>query len=230
MKVPVATSARAVGLGQLLGRRRRRKHERKQEEAERHAEAGAEHAAEAEDREPAPEAAHVMALRLVCRIVYGTSVARSRACQLSSRCVITMRDPRCLHRRLRPMQSPALTCTGDAGGMAGNQQNPAGGMHEISGRPCWRVDRAFRGLLAAPALAQAQAWPSRTITLVVPFAAGGGTDAIARVVAEKLAARLRPAGGGREQGRRRERDRHRLRRQGRARRLHAADDHQQRAW
>src|SRR6188508_445671 len=35
-----------------------------------------------------------------------------------------------------------------------------------------------------------QTWPSRTITLVVPFAAGGGTDAIGRVVAEKLAARL----------------------------------------
>ena len=41
---------------------------------------------------------------------------------------------------------------------------------------------------ASPALAQA--WPARSITLVVPFAAGGGTDAIARVMAEKLAARL----------------------------------------
>ena len=38
--------------------------------------------------------------------------------------------------------------------------------------------------------AAAQTWPSRTITLVVPFAAGGGTDAIGRVIAEKLAARL----------------------------------------
>src|SRR6185436_768927 len=38
--------------------------------------------------------------------------------------------------------------------------------------------------------ASAQSWPSRAITLVVPFAAGGGTDAIGRVIAEKLSARL----------------------------------------
>ena len=45
-------------------------------------------------------------------------------------------------------------------------------------------------VLSASPSALAQAWPSRTVTLVVPFAAGGGTDAIARVAAEKLAARL----------------------------------------
>jgi tripartite-type tricarboxylate transporter receptor subunit TctC len=44
--------------------------------------------------------------------------------------------------------------------------------------------------LALHTLAAAQSWPSRPITLVVPFTAGGGTDAIARVVAEKLAPRL----------------------------------------
>ena len=44
--------------------------------------------------------------------------------------------------------------------------------------------------LLFPTFAAAQNWPSRTVTLVVPFAAGGGTDAIARVVAEKLAPRL----------------------------------------
>ena len=39
--------------------------------------------------------------------------------------------------------------------------------------------------LAAPALAQ-DAWPSRPVTLVVPWAAGGSTDAVARILAQRL--------------------------------------------
>ncbi len=39
---------------------------------------------------------------------------------------------------------------------------------------------------AAPALAQAGNWPAKTVTVVVPYAAGGGTDIIARTVAQRL--------------------------------------------
>ena len=38
--------------------------------------------------------------------------------------------------------------------------------------------------------AQAQSYPSRTITLVVPFPPGGGVDALARIVAERLTGAL----------------------------------------
>ena len=38
--------------------------------------------------------------------------------------------------------------------------------------------------------ASAQSWPSRPVTIVVPFVAGSGTDTITRIVSEKLAARI----------------------------------------
>ncbi|MGZ5829116.1 MAG: Bug family tripartite tricarboxylate transporter substrate binding protein, partial [Xanthobacteraceae bacterium] len=40
------------------------------------------------------------------------------------------------------------------------------------------------------ATAQAQTYPSRPVTLLVPYAAGGGTDAIARFLAHGLEARI----------------------------------------
>jgi tripartite-type tricarboxylate transporter receptor subunit TctC len=45
-------------------------------------------------------------------------------------------------------------------------------------------------LAASIAPASAQTWPSRPVTIVVPFVAGSGTDTITRIISEKLAARI----------------------------------------
>jgi tripartite-type tricarboxylate transporter receptor subunit TctC len=51
---------------------------------------------------------------------------------------------------------------------------------------------AAAGLSAGPSIvwAQSQAWPSRTVTIVLPFAAGGGTDLLARALAQDLGERF----------------------------------------
>lgn len=49
---------------------------------------------------------------------------------------------------------------------------------------------ALAALLAAPATALAQAWPTKPITIIVPFAPGGGSDFIGRFIAQRLTAGL----------------------------------------
>ena len=44
--------------------------------------------------------------------------------------------------------------------------------------------------LARPALAQPEAFPSRPVTIVVPFSPGGSTDVVTRLMAERMSAAL----------------------------------------
>ncbi len=60
------------------------------------------------------------------------------------------------------------------------------------------------GLLGAAPASRAQAWPAKSVRMVIPFPAGGATDIIGRTIAQKLAASLgqqvvvenRPGAGG----------------------------------
>ena len=45
---------------------------------------------------------------------------------------------------------------------------------------------AFAGVSAMPVVAQAQSYPVRAITVVVPFPAGGPSDVVARIVTERM--------------------------------------------
>jgi tripartite-type tricarboxylate transporter receptor subunit TctC len=54
----------------------------------------------------------------------------------------------------------------------------------------WRMLLAAAALLGAAVPAASQDYPSRPITLIVPYAAGGGNDVMARIVAEKMSKSL----------------------------------------
>ena len=89
--------------------------------------------------------------------------------------------------------------------------------------------RGICGNMASGALAQSPAdkYPERPIKIIVPFAPGGSTDILARVIGQKMLENWGQQVDRRDAARRRHRDRHHRRRAGRARRLHAAHDGEQ---
>ena len=52
------------------------------------------------------------------------------------------------------------------------------------------VRLALAAAVALPLAASAQSWPTKPVRLVSPFAAGGGTDAFARPLAQQLSQQL----------------------------------------
>src|SRR5436853_7745446 len=48
------------------------------------------------------------------------------------------------------------------------------------------IGAALAGLLALTAPAFAQAWPTRPVAMVIPFAAGGPTDVLGRIMGQRM--------------------------------------------
>jgi tripartite-type tricarboxylate transporter receptor subunit TctC len=61
---------------------------------------------------------------------------------------------------------------------------------EISRRHLFHAPAAFATLAAGTRFARAQSYPTRPITMIVPFPAGGATDTLARILSEPLRASL----------------------------------------
>jgi tripartite-type tricarboxylate transporter receptor subunit TctC len=62
-------------------------------------------------------------------------------------------------------------------------------IHALRTRPGRRAVLGLATLLATPAIARAQAWPSRPLRFVVPYGAGNQADQVARVLADALSVR-----------------------------------------
>jgi tripartite-type tricarboxylate transporter receptor subunit TctC len=67
------------------------------------------------------------------------------------------------------------------------QLQPSVTLEELSGAMIKLICLvAFAGVSAMPVVAQAQSYPVRAVTVVVPFPAGGPSDVVARIVTERM--------------------------------------------
>jgi tripartite-type tricarboxylate transporter receptor subunit TctC len=74
----------------------------------------------------------------------------------------------------------------------------------ISRRHTLSISAAYAASLAMPSHAQSSVWPKENVKLIVPFAAGGGTDRLARLMGQRLSEKTgksfvvenRPGAGG----------------------------------
>jgi tripartite-type tricarboxylate transporter receptor subunit TctC len=64
------------------------------------------------------------------------------------------------------------------------------GHHDFRAPSISALAAGAAALLALSPIARAQTYPTRPITLIVPFSPGGGADAIARIVVERIRASL----------------------------------------
>jgi tripartite-type tricarboxylate transporter receptor subunit TctC len=62
---------------------------------------------------------------------------------------------------------------------------------KLPDRECLRLAASVAAIVILPAIAAAQTYPTRPITLVVPVAAGGGVDTAARILSERLQEKLK---------------------------------------